>query len=110
MLRTALAVALAALAGAVALAPAVGARTACKSTSAGGRQIKVFIIRGVSCRRADKVAAAYMEFRFPLPYAFRCALTHGNSRYAFTCGHGRRGSDLRDWRQAFRVRDLGRAG
>ena len=59
-------------------------------------------------RQGQAGHAAYLSNRFPLPYGFACVLTHNDPKYAISCGAGRRGSNVRNWKHAFLMRILGR--
>jgi hypothetical protein len=71
-----------------------------------GTQIKIVILRGVSCRTARRVARVYDRRRTP-PRPWRCALAHApfdriDARdVGFSCGRGGRRGDIRRWPHAF---------
>jgi hypothetical protein len=94
------------MAALLALAPAAEAKTFCEPSNAYDKRVRITILRGTTCRRANEATAVYLERRYRVPYRFMCVLTHNDPKYAIACGAGRRGSNVRNWRRAFLVRIL----
>jgi hypothetical protein len=91
----------AALVAACALVPTAQASTTCRTSYAAGYKLRITVLRGTTCRRANEVAAVYLDGKNYPDSSWRCALAHGDPKVSLSCGAGRRGSNLRDWRHAF---------
>ena len=96
----------AALAVACALVPTAQASTTCRASYAAGYKLRITVLRGTTCRRANEVAAVYLDAKQYPTGPWRCALAHGDPKVSLSCGAGRRGSNLRDWRHAFTAQRL----
>ena len=66
---------------------------------------RVIAIRGVTCRRARRVARAY-DHRGEQVGRWRCALAHDDRPRLFSCGWPATGGDLRDARHAITARGV----
>jgi hypothetical protein len=88
-----------------AAAPAEARRTCPGTVTFARKQIKIVILRGVSCRTARRVARAYDRGTPPRPWV--CLLAHApfdkiNGRdVGFSCARGGRRGDIRRWPHAF---------
>jgi hypothetical protein len=90
----------------LAAAPAEARRTCPGTMRFAGNEIKIVILRGVSCSTARRVVRIYDRRRTP-PRPWRCALAHApfdriNGRaVGFSCGRGGRRGNIRRWPHAF---------
>jgi hypothetical protein len=88
-----------------AAAPAEARRTCPGTVTFARKQIKIVILRGVSCRTARRVTRAFDRGRPPRPWV--CLLAHApfdkiNGRdVGFSCARGGRRGDIRRWPHAF---------
>jgi len=86
-------------------APSEARRTCPGTVTFAKKQIKIVILRGVSCRTARRVTRAYNRGRPPRPWV--CLLAHApfdriNGRdVGFSCAHGGRRGNIRRWPHAF---------
>ena len=76
----------------------------CGSISFSGTRTTIYVLRGVSCREAKRVARAYA--RFDSYRGWKCALAHGDNPFrgrevGFSCGKGQGSGDLRKFPRAF---------
>ncbi len=107
-----LCVALVVVLGALAIAPSAEAAHSCGTFSgAGGDVIRVYALRGVSCKKALDVAHVVAQSNPPSPW--HC-LTGTGQRYrgkaiSFACGYGSRGPVMKR-RHAFVAVQLHTAG
>ncbi len=69
---------------------------------------RVLAIRGVSCRKARRVAKTY-DHDFEAPGRWKCALAHGGGRALFSCGDGDKSGNIRDWPHALVAKGVGKA-
>ena len=84
------------------------ARTRCGTISSTSKydRARVIAIRGVSCRRARRVARAY-DHRGEELGRWRCFLAHDDPPRLFSCGWPPRSGDIRRAAHALTVRGVG---
>jgi hypothetical protein len=69
---------------------------------------RVVVIRGVTCRRARRVAKHFDHSGSP-PGRWHCGYAHGGGRRLFSCGRGGSGS-LQDRPHALKAKGVGSPG